>query len=133
MTWGFTVEGQPVSWNLAYRIGVKNRPGPRVGQFRTIIKTDAATDYCRLVTLRCREARPSGWRLTEGQVVVIEYRLFLGRHMDADNTMKLVNDGIADALGVDDKWFLPRAMEMTWGHRPKDRRVEIVVNDGGSP
>lgn len=75
-----------------------------------------------------RQARPSGWHPPAETIIIIEYRLHLGRHLDADNTMKLIDDGIAAALGVDDKWFLPRAMSSEWGLRPAQRRVEITVD-----
>ncbi len=128
MRWTFEVEGQPVSWNAAYRIGVVGRPGGR-GTFRTIIKTDEAEAYTDLATVRCREAKPSGWQMPVDRLVIIEYRLHLGRHMDADNILKLTNDGIAAALGVNDKWFLPRVMSSEWGLRADQRRVEITVDD----
>ena len=132
MTWGFTVPGQPLSWNEAYRIGVRNRPGPRGGQYRTIIKTDEAVAYTDSVTWIARAAKPSGWP-THDRLLVIELRLFLGRPVDADNTMKMIMDGLKAALGVDDKWYLPRAMFSVWGLRPAERRVEVQVYDFGSP
>lgn len=126
MTWGFTIEGQPVSWNKAYKIGVLSRPGGR-GKYRTIIKTDDAVAYTHGVAKIASTARPSGW--SPSGLVVIEFRLFLGRVVDSDNVMKLVDDGIQMGTGVDDKWFLPRVMHKEWGLRPPERRVEIRVID----
>lgn len=93
---------------------------------------DAAKAYKDLVIRRTQEARPSGWQHTEG-LLILEYYLYLGRDTDADNVMKLTNDGIAAALGVDDKWFLPRAMHKEWGLRPAQRRVVVEIEALRSP
>lgn len=133
MRWGFTIEGQPVSWNAAYRIGVADRRAynrsPR--EFRKIIKTDEAVAYTTLAMYRAREAMPSRW--SPVGLVVVEFKYYLGRDIDCDNVMKLVNDGIEAATGVDDKWFLPRAMSKTIGLRPNQRRIEVVIEDCVSP
>lgn len=126
--WGFTVPGQPLSWNEAYRIGVRYRPGSRGGQYRTIIKTDEAVAYTDAVTMIAKTAKPSHWPNYD-RLIVVELRLYLGRSVDADNTMKMIMDGLKAALGVDDKWFLPRAMWTEWGLRPDQRRVEVQVSD----
>lgn len=126
MKWSFVVEGQPVSWNASYGVGVRKRTGGRNGQYHTIIKKDDAVAYTNLVMLRAREARPSGWR-PEG-LVVVEIEYFLGRNIDCDNVMKLVNDGLARAIEVDDKWFLPRAMSKEIGLRPPERRLVVSVS-----
>lgn len=136
MTWSFTVEGQPVSWNAAYRIGLINRTGRggrlRLGrggeviERRTIIKTDEAKAYTELAAWRAKAACPPGWRPTG--LVVIEFTYYLGADIDCDNVMKLIDDGIEDATGVNDRWFLPRAMWKTTGLRPSQRRVEVLVD-----
>ena len=132
--WSFEIEGQPVSWNAAYRIGTEEvlRRG-RIVRVRKIVKTDEARAWTDLALHRCREGRPSGWYAPPETLIVVEYRLHVGRHLDADNAFKLTNDGIAAALGVNDKWFLPRAMSIEWGLRPAQRRVEITIDDGVSP
>lgn len=130
MSWGFTIEGQPVSWNAAYGIGVINRRAfnRESHQVRTIIKTDAAVTYTALAAARCVEARkPRDW--WHGGLVVVEFYYYLGRDIDCDNVMKLVNDGIEAATGVNDKWYLPRAMSKTIGLRPEQRRVEVVLTE----
>lgn len=141
MRWGFVVEGQPVSWNSAYRVGMVRRTG-RGGRLRldalgrpvdkrTIVKTDEAKAYVDLVTYRARRAVPRDW--SPIGLVVIELYYYLGRDVDCDNVMKLVDDGIQAATGVNDQWFLPRAMSKTTGLRPNERRIEVIVDDGASP
>jgi hypothetical protein len=129
VSWRLTIPGQPLSWNQSYRIGVRNRRGYNraEGQFRTIIKTDEAVAYTDMVTMLAMVARPSGWKVERGQFVVLEFYYYLGRAIDADNVMKLVNDGIKAAIGVDDKWFLPRAMSMQLGLPPSEQRLELVI------
>ncbi|HEX5016538.1 MAG TPA: hypothetical protein VFX15_03005 [Actinomycetes bacterium] len=129
MRWGFQVEGQPVSWNAAYGIGVVNRRAynRRPREVRTIVKTDKAVAYTGLAMRRCQEKRPRGWSPTG--LVVVEFYYFLGRDIDCDNVMKLVNDGIEAATGVDDKWFLPRAIFKTTGLRPSQRKIVVILDD----
>lgn len=127
MRWSFEIEGQPVSWNAAYEIGVINRRAynRESRQVRTIIKTDAAVSYTALAAARAAEARPRDW--WQGGLVTVEFYYYLGRDIDCDNVMKLVNDGIQAATGVDDKWYLPRAMTKTTGLRPNLRRMVVHV------
>jgi hypothetical protein len=133
--WGFVVPGQPVSWNQGYEIGRVARTGGggrlRLGsdgrpiEARTIVKTGLAKAYTEEVVLRARAAAPRGW--WDGGLVVIELYYFLGRDIDCDNVMKFVDDGIETATGVNDRWFLTRAMWKTTGLRPKDRRLVVRV------
>lgn len=139
MTWGFVVPGQPVSWNQAYEIGKVPRTRDhgrlvvdkwgRPLEARKIVKTDAAKVYTETVIRLAAEARPSHWR-PEG-FIVVEFHYFLGRDVDCDNVMKLVNDGLKAAIEVDDRWFLPRAMSKTIGLRPQHRRVVVLVSEAG--
>lgn len=137
MRWSFEVEGQPVSWNAGYEIGRVPRTGRhgklRLGddgsriERRTIIKTAEAKVYTELVAIRAREAMPSGWAPEE--LIVVELYFFLGRDIDCDNTMKFIDDGIQLGTGVNDKWFLPRAMTKVAGLRPPSRRVVVSIVD----
>ncbi|HET9614099.1 MAG TPA: hypothetical protein VFP22_04725 [Candidatus Limnocylindrales bacterium] len=136
MKWRLTIPGQPLSYNQSLEIHKFdrrsfNRGG---GEFRKIGKTAKAVAYTNEVASRASSARPSGWHPTG--FVVVEYYYFLGRYVDADNVMKLVDDGLKIAIGVDDRWFLPRAMSIVTGLRPPERRVELLIyelKDGGSP
>ena len=132
MSWGFEIPGQPLSWNQAYRVGVINRRAYNRAshQVRTIIKTDEAVAYTRLAAAKAAEARPSRWAPSD--LVVVEFYYYLGRDIDCDNVMKLVNDGIEAATGVNDKWYLPRAMSKVTGLRPSERRVLVRIEDIGS-
>lgn len=47
--------------------------------------------------------------------------------MDADNSLKILNDGIAAGLGIDDRWLLPCVEEIRFGD--KDPRVELEIED----
>jgi hypothetical protein len=135
MTWFFVVRGQPVSWNEGYEIGKVARTGRhgrlRLGadgsvvEARTIVKTEVAKAYTTEVALRSRRAAPRDW--WDGGLVVVELYYYLGRDIDCDNVMKFVDDGIQAGTGVDDKWFLTRAMWKTTGLRPSQRRLIVVV------
>lgn len=133
MRWTLTIPGQAVSWNAMYRIGIRTRPARGAsltsGSYRKIIKTKEAQAYEDTVTLLAKVAKPSGF-VADG-FIVIEYRIFLGKDIDCDNIFKAVHDGLAKALGVDDTWFLPRAMSKTAGLRPPERRIELTIYPAG--
>jgi Holliday junction resolvase RusA-like endonuclease len=111
----FRVPGQPPSWNTSYRMrkaNVKDRFGqPVIGDdlrkktVSRLFKTDEARSYQDGVQMIARTARPSGFA-PKGQIVVA-YTFMLKRDMDCDNIMKMLNDAIAKALGVNDSRFLP--------------------------
>ena len=42
--------------------------------------------------------------------MVCEYRFYLTHDIDCTNMFKVIEDSIFPALGIDDKWALPRAM-----------------------
>jgi hypothetical protein len=139
--WSFVVPGQPVSWNQGYEIGRVPRTGRggrlRLGaegqviEARTIVKTDLAKTYTTEVQLRAGNARkPRDW--WDGGLVVVELYYYLGRDIDCDNVMKFVDDGIEAATGVNDRWFLTRAMWKTTGLRPKDRKLVVRVLSGSA-
>lgn len=123
--WGFRLPGQPISWNAAYRIGYQY--GKR-GRYLTLIKTPAAERYQDGAVLIIRSAKPSRWQPT-GQVRV-HFWIYLAKDMDCDNVLKLINDAIETATGVDDINYLPTVEEKSkgWG---KNARVEVVIEDLG--
>lgn len=137
----FTVHGQPLSWNHSYAI-------ERRGYRNAMVKTDELVAYQDLVERTCAKAKPNGWKPREEYLpklgvglIVIEFRYFLFRDLDCDNTMKPLADAVALGLGwvaapnrrgrvqrrpvYDDKRFLPRAMSKQTGFR--DPRVEVTV------
>jgi len=59
--------------------------------------------------LLVRAAPKHGWKWDGGQVICF-YNFFLTRDIDCTNIIKVVEDSIFPALGIDDKWALPRAM-----------------------
>lgn len=121
MTWGVTIPGQPPSTNHAYRIVTVRRGSV---PFRTLAKTEEAVAYQMGARLLVAAAKPSGWQ-PAAQVRLI-YRLYLSHRQDADNSLKLLNDAIAKALGVNDDRFLP-CVESKEIVPPKLARVEVSI------
>ena len=107
MSWTVTIMGNPPSGNHANRIGRGFRRGGIA--FPKIVKTPEAEAYMQGAAMLTRVARPSGWKW-DGRQVVCEYRFYLTRDADCTNLIKVVEDSIFPALGIDDKWALPRAM-----------------------
>lgn len=134
MTFRFTVEGQAASWNSAFRI-VRNR----AHGYQQLGKTEAATQWQYAVERACAEAKPPDWKV-EGQIR-IRYWLRLARAIDADNVLKLINDGIALGLGTrvakmklvpiyNDSRFLPCVEELSTGHKEPHVMIEISPFSG---
>jgi hypothetical protein len=126
MTWSFTVPGQPPSGNHANKIGLGYGRGGRY--FPKIVKTDEAAAYQAGVALIVRTAKPSAWAWP-GTYFEVRYRLFLTTPIDADNVIKVLNDGIFPALGVDDQWALPHVTSIQTGLPPSEARVEVTIID----
>lgn len=120
MSGGFRVEihGQPPSWNQSYRIVT-------VRGHATLKKQAVAERYQADVTTIVRAARPDSFQ-PKGQMFIC-YQMWLARDMDADNILKLVNDAIALALGVNDSRFLPVVLKKYKGS--KTPRLVISVLD----
>lgn len=119
----------PPSWNLSYRI-VKPRSSPR----HTLAKTSDAWEWQTIASAIVQRAKPDDFAPV-GQIVV-RYRFFLRRRMDADNMMKLLNDAIAYGLGTkmgktkpvpiyDDALFLPCVESLATGDA--NPRVEVTI------
>jgi len=123
VSWSFTVYGQPVSWNHAYkRVNRKARDGRT---FKGQARTEETNAYQRAVGLIVGAARPSGWAHDGKSYVHLYVRLYLGHDIDATNVWKILEDAIARKLDVDDKWFL-----VSFEHKEtgvKDPRVEVTI------
>ncbi len=128
MRWAFTLPGQPLSWNVAYRIGWKTTDGRK---HLAMFKTSEATRFQSDARLIISAAKPSKWKPAEQ--VRIYYRFYLKRDVDCDNVMKLLNDTIEKATGVDDKRYLPCVISKEIVRKPQDARVEVVIEDRRSP
>ena len=86
-------------------------------------KSDEGWRYQLVASTIARRAKPDGWS-PAGQVRV-RYWFRLKRAMDASNAIKLLEDAIADGLGVDDAIFLPAVEELTTGHKEPSVTVEV--------
>lgn len=122
MSWSVTLPGQPPSGNHAYKIGKGYRRGGI--SFPKIVKTAEAEAYQQGVALLVRTARPSGW-LADDQVVV-EYRFYLWDDADCTNLIKVIEDAIFPALGINDSRALPRAMHKEIVSKA-EARVEVTI------
>lgn len=107
MSWTVTIPGQPPSGNHANKIGRGYR-GNGIS-YPKIVKTPEAEAYMQGAALIVKAAKPSGWSWDGGQIIV-EYRFYLTRDADCTNLIKVVEDSVFPAIGVDDKYALPRAM-----------------------
>lgn len=126
VTWTFTVPGQPVSGNHANKIGRGYARGGRT--FPKLVKTPEAEAYQQAIGLIVRTAKPSGWEWS-GAYIEVRYRFFLADPVDADNCLKVLNDGIFPAIGVDDRWCLPCVTSILSGLPPSEARVEVTISD----
>jgi len=81
-------------------------------------KESAVVAYQTGAVMQVRTAKPSHWRHGGGWIR-ISYSFRLSRAVDCDNAMKALNDAVALAIGVDDKFFLPC---VTWKTIDKHER-----------
>lgn len=99
--------------------------------FHTLVKTPRAVEYQNAARLIIGASKPSRWKPTDQ--VRIYYRFYLTRDIDCDNILKALNDSIEDATGINDKRFLPCVISKEVVRKPKDARVEVVLEDLRSP
>jgi Holliday junction resolvase RusA-like endonuclease len=115
MSWQFVVPGQPPSVNHMY---ARTRAGG-------VRKSSGVEAYQAGVTLIARTSRPSGWKYDFG-FVRLEYEFRLKRDIDCDNLLKALNDAIAVALEMNDRFFLPCVKSKEIGVKDPDVRVTVV-------
>jgi Holliday junction resolvase RusA-like endonuclease len=118
----FTVPGHPMSWNRSYRqrvYHVKDRFGQAIqddrGRLKTrsgMFKTKEAEVYQDTVRWLAKTAKPSDFSATQ---IIIAYDFMLARDIDCDNVMKMINDAVAEAIGLNDKHFFPAVLSKTTG------------------
>jgi hypothetical protein len=131
-SFSFAVPGQPLSWNRSYRqrvghvkdkfgqtiLTVSGKPKTRPMQY----KTEEALEYQKGVQLACQAAKPSAFRPEQ---VIIAYDFVLARDIDCDNVIKMTNDAIARALGLDDKHFFPVVRSKVAGSKAPEVMISI--------
>lgn len=136
MSWSVTIPGQPVTFDMAYKTGklaLKRGGRPVLNEDMTQryvhrpILTDEARGWRDTVEMLSRLAKPSRWTPT-GQLRV-EIDLRLAHDIDADNTLKLVLDGLARGINYNDRYFLPCVRSKTTGRKVSEACVIITVED----
>lgn len=133
MTFRFSIPGQPPSVNHLYRIAagtVTDRNGKTVygadgkpKKYRRMVKTEGVEAYQQSVGWIVKATKPKAWSPSDR--IRVRYWFYLKRDIDCDNALKALNDGIARALGVNDKTFLPCVVDKTTGHKQPYVEVEI--------
>lgn len=114
------IPGRPPSLNQTYRVVTIKGHG-------RLAKTSVAATWQDEVAWRVRQARPSNWM--PGRRIRIAIRWWMNRPgRDADNPQKLLLDGIAHGLGIDDQGFLPcvRSNEVD---RANPRTIVLIENE----
>lgn len=120
----FTVPGQPVSWNQAFRVRMRNINGVRT---RGLYKTSEAEAYQDGIRLIAKVARPTSFVLPKRGRIIVAYDFVLKTDIDCDNLLKLMNDALAEAIGHNDKFFMPVVMSKTLGS--KNPMTTVTVYD----
>lgn len=124
MSWTVTIPGQPPSTNHMYKIGRGFRRGGIA--YPKMVKAEGVEEYQQTAAMLVRLARPSGWKW-DGGLLRLSYRFHLIDNVDCDNLLKALNDAIADALDINDRWFLPCVESKTWGNKGAQARVEVTI------
>jgi len=124
------IEGQPPSANHQYAPAKRRSKAGR--EYLGLRKLKDIETYQLIAVSRTRRARPAGWapppyRPKDGMgFITLSFSFYLGGEADTDNLMKILDDAVAIALGVNDRTFLSRAMHKQTG--VKQPRVEIEIS-----
>ena len=123
-----------MSWNRSYRnktITVKNKLGQAVlsktGRPMTrpaMFKTKEAETWQGDIQMLVQAARPTGFSPSE---IIIAYDFVLARDIDCDNVMKMANDAIARAIGLNDRYFYSLPLSKVSGS--SDPHIMIHIYD----
>ena len=116
----FTVPGQPPSWNAAYRIVKK-------GAHAGIAKTAACEQYQWLASTIARRSLPRDFPWEKPQQLRVRYWFQLHHWVDGTNLLKILEDGIAHGLGIDDRYYLACIEELSTGHKDPGSIVEVSL------
>ena len=130
MSWRFTIPGQPLSWNHAYkRVTYRQRQTDgSVRLMNRMAKVDAVDPYQEAIILIAKAARPIGWTHSKNQPVRILYSFYTNPVIDTDNMKKLINDALAKAIGINDRWFL--TCDVVNEKVPDgQQRIEVEIDD----
>lgn len=126
----FAIPGQPPTLNKMHK--TVWRTNSRGERYKGRAKEEGVAEYQMEATSECRKAKPADWAAPpfspkSGQGnIVIRYWFYLQRPVDVDNAIKILNDAIKVALGVDDDRFLPQAWWRQTGFGKK-ARVEVEI------
>lgn len=149
-SFGFLIPGQPPTGNKLYEpVWRHDKAGNR---YQGLAKKEGVSTYQLQVMSLTRRAMPQGWdpghydpKKGHG-LIVVRFWFYLGRAVDADNAMKVINDGIKLGLGTrevygkngvrvvprfDDARFLGQAWWLETGH--KEPRVEVELMTDWKP
>lgn len=121
MTFTFRIPTTPPSVNHMYKIVRQYGKGGK--PYMTLAKEPEVEQYQMVAANIAKHARPDGWAPTG--FITIRYRWYLKDDADCDNLQKALNDAMAKAWNINDRWFLPCTLEKTIGN--KDPYVEIEV------
>lgn len=112
------IRGRPETWNHAYRRSRTTGRPSLTEDARAWKKTVWA---CALDSFNRGTWKPTGARIG------VHIWLHLSTEMDADNSLKLTLDAVAEAIKVNDRVFLPRVMKKHVG--VADERIELYLTN----
>ena len=105
-----TIPGSPAAINRAYKAIVVGRRCQYCGGGKPgLAKNEGVETWQTEVAWRVKTAKPRDWQ--PARRVVVEMRFWMAREgRDGDGPTKMLLDGIAEGLGVNDRIFLGRVM-----------------------
>lgn len=118
----FEVPGQPPSWNAAYRI-VTFKKGGRSG----LAKTPVCEHYQWIASAIAKRSLPRDFPWVKPQQLRVRYWFRLDHWVDGTNLIKVLEDGVAHGLGIDDRYYLTCIEELSTGHKDPHAIVEVSI------
>ena len=92
-----------------------------------LAKTPACEEYQWVASTIARRALPADFGWVKPQQLRVRYWFQLDHWVDGTNLIKILEDGIAHGLGIDDRYYLSCIEELSTGHKDPRSIVEVSL------
>jgi hypothetical protein len=93
-----------------------------------LAKTESCLEYqMYFASPAARRAKPVGFPWVKPQQLRVRYWFRLSHWVDGTNLIKILEDGIAHGLGIDDRYYLTCIEELSTGHANPHSIIEVSL------
>lgn len=90
-------------------------------------KEPVCEQYQMVAALIARRALPADFPWEKPQQLRVRYWFQLNHWVDGTNLIKILEDGVAHGLGIDDRYYLSCIEELSTGHKNPRAIVEVSL------